>query len=191
LRVSAVSLLCAVLLCTGLPAPRFEAGAALAHTIAQGAATPDPSIVVDSARLARVVRGIISYTKWPEEPAVLEVCLIGTLRHGQGLETALPQTPGRALRLRPVARVDAEAMAGCHAAYIGEISAEEQDKLRLLTQPLLTLREHDPLCRSGSMFCLRFAEKRISFDLNIDAVARSGLRVDPKVLLLGYRADRP
>ncbi|MCH8686032.1 YfiR family protein [Sphingosinicellaceae bacterium A1X5R2] len=174
----------------GLLAPGPEAGPALAQTSPQDSGTHE-ILAADSARLARVVWGIISYTRWPEEPDVLELCLVGSMRYGQGLMTALPQMAGRPLRLHTLAKVDAASMRSCHAAYIGEISAAELEQLRTVKQPLLTIREQDPLCRSGSMFCLKVGATRVSFDLNLDAVARSGLRVDPKVLLLGHRADRP
>ena len=36
------------------------------------------------------------------------------------------------------------------------------------------------------MFCLKIGPHGVSFDLNLDAVTRSGLRVDPKVLMLGH-----
>ena len=180
----------ALLVSTGLLALVPAAGPAWAQTSPQGTGA-QVAPAAEDLKLARVVRGIISYTRWPEEPDVLEVCLVGPLRYGQGLMTALPQTAGRALRMRPLAGIDAESMQGCQVAYIGDVSPAELRQLQTLRQPLLTIREQDPLCRSGSMFCLRMGEKRVSFDLNLDAVARSGLRVDPKVLLLGHRAGRP
>ena len=179
-----------LLVSTGLLALVLAAGPAQAQTSPQGAGTHEAP-AAEYLRLARVVRGIISYTRWPEEPDVLEMCLVGTMRYGQSLMTTLPQTAGRVLRLRPLAKVDVESLKGCHAAYIGDVSEAEMEQLRAVKHPLLTMREQDPLCRSGSMFCLKIAATRVSFDLNLDAVSRSGLRVNPKVLMLGHRADRP
>lgn len=179
-----------MLVSTGLLALVPKAEPALAQSSPLGAGTQEAP-APEHLRLARVVRGIISYTRWPEEPDVLELCLVGPMRYGQSLMTALPQTAGRALRLRVLAKVDAESMKGCHAAYVGDLSAAELEQLRAVKHPLLTIREQDPLCRGGSMFCLKVGASRVSFDLNLDAVSRSGLRVNPKVLLLGHRAERP
>lgn len=48
--------------------------------------------------------------------------------------------------------------------------------------PIVTIAENDPACRSEAMFCLVFLEDAMAFQLNIDAVSRSGVRIDPRVL---------
>lgn len=47
---------------------------------------------------------------------------------------------------------------------------------------VLTIAEADPDCRSQAMFCLLFTPQAATFRMNIDAIARSGLKVDPRVL---------
>ena len=41
------------------------------------------------------------------------------------------------------------------------------------------------------MFCLNVDGERVSFDINLDAVARSGVRVHPNVLNLARRPGAP
>ncbi|MEO7470390.1 MAG: YfiR/HmsC family protein, partial [Sphingobium limneticum] len=41
-----------------------------------------------------------------------------------------------------------------------------------------------PDCGSGAIFCLLYAPQTLSFQLNIDAVSRSAVRIDPRVLRL-------
>ena len=49
---------------------------------------------------------------------------------------------------------------------------------------VLTIAEADPACRSQAMFCMVYEPRAVSFRMNLDAIARSGLRVDPRVLRL-------
>lgn len=48
--------------------------------------------------------------------------------------------------------------------------------------PVVTIAEDDRDCAGGAMFCLLFAPQTLSFQLNIDAVSRSTVRIDPRVL---------
>ena len=57
--------------------------------------------------------------------------------------------------------------------------------------PVLTISENDPSCTAGGMFCLNVDGERVSFDINLDAVARSGVRVHPNVLNLARRPGAP
>jgi hypothetical protein len=49
-------------------------------------------------------------------------------------------------------------------------------------QPVLSIAEADPACRGGTIFCLRVLPDRVGFQLSIDAVSRSAVRIDPRVL---------
>lgn len=49
---------------------------------------------------------------------------------------------------------------------------------------VLSIAESDPGCRGGTMICLRVARNSASFQLNLDAVSRGTVRVDPRVLLV-------
>lgn len=39
----------------------------------------------------------------------------------------------------------------------------------------------------GSLFCLRVEDEQVSFEVNLDSVARSGVRIHPSVLQLSRR----
>jgi hypothetical protein len=56
---------------------------------------------------------------------------------------------------------------------------------------VLTISEHNPSCTVGSMFCLNVDGERVTFEINLDAVARSGVRVHPNVLGLARPALTP
>ena len=47
------------------------------------------------------------------------------------------------------------------------------------------------LCRIGCMFCLDVRAEGVGFDSHPEAVARSGVRVNPRVLQLSRRKAAP
>ena len=83
--------------------------------------------------------------------------------------------------------VDGASSAGCEIVYIGRLSLEQQRAItdRLRGTAVLTIAENDPACRSRAMFCLLFEAEALNFRLNIDAVANSQIRIDPRVLRMG------
>ena len=78
----------------------------------------------------------------------------------------------------------------CDALYIGDLTlpAMRQVTARVRGRPVVTIAEADPACRSEAMFCLVFEAQRLSFQMNLDAISRSSVRVDPRVLRMsrGY-----
>lgn len=132
--------------------------------------------------VARTVRTLIEYSRWQQPPNPIELCVAGPAGHADNLD-AIRLNDGRAVRRRVVY---AGALAGCDVLYMGRLPL---GRLRELTaavrgRGVLTIAEVDPDCRSEAMFCLVYQPRGLSFRLNIDAVSRSGLRVDPRVLRL-------
>ena len=134
--------------------------------------------------VARVVQSLIDYTRWPAPRNPLRLCLAGPAFHASRLD-GLKLADGRQVdwRALPPGAVSAGA---CDAVYIGQLPLPAQRQLTaaLRGRGVMTIAEADPTCRSQAMFCLSFAAQAVSFRLNVDAVARSGLRVDPRVLRL-------
>jgi hypothetical protein len=141
--------------------------------------------------VARVVQGIISYTYWPSQPHILQFCIVGATRYRPQLLSDLRGTPGRPLQPRLIQRAYAPLMRGCDILYFSADTPATRQALQGIDRAALTISERDPACRGGAMFCLRIGAGALSFDLNLDAVTRSGLRVDPKVLMLGRAGATP
>jgi hypothetical protein len=134
---------------------------------------------------ARVVTAIASYTRWPASQTDLRLCVIGAADHANlfGSIGSIAGKQTETVRIGP----ESAARSGCNILYLGHLSAEG---LRAQTawardRSILTIAEADPACRSGAMFCLVYLDDGLTFDLNTDAISRSGLRVDPRVLRLG------
>lgn len=134
----------------------------------------------------RTLGGIISYVRWPApaDSGRPTLCAVGTPRLAGRIAPDLPG-PGSIAVRRTTA---AGAMAGgCDILYLGRLP--DADRQRLIGwvrgRPVLTISDDDPECLHGAMFCLARRAAGLSFSVNIDAIGRSPLRVDPRVLKIG------
>jgi len=142
---------------------------------------PDPYARV----VARMVRGIVQYSRWPGNPRRLTACFVGPTDHADAL---IEGTEVASVGITSVQRsTENVSPVGCDIVYLGRLSLEEQRQIiaRMRGEAVLTIAENDPACRSRAMFCLLFEAEALSFRLNIDSVANSKVRVDPRVLRLG------
>lgn len=132
--------------------------------------------------VARMVKGIIEYTRWPQPRSSLVLCVAGAAQHA-GQIGNVKLVDGRQVVRRNVA-AQPGAVAGCDALYIGSIPLPAQRQLTAAVRGkgVLTIAESDPGSSSEAMFALTYKPNSLSFRLNIDAVSRSGLKVDPRVL---------
>jgi hypothetical protein len=140
--------------------------------------------------VAGVVAGIVSYTRWPGDAAAIRLCTLG---RGPSIDELLRAveigSSQRAVAVRAVASA-AQARDGCQAVYVSGIGAAAgRDLLQLLAgQPVLLLGEGLEFCSDGGMFCLEPGASTVRFNANLDAIARSGLRVNPLVLRIARGA---
>ncbi|MGY2183693.1 YfiR family protein [Pseudomonas agarici] len=144
--------------------------------------------------VTQVVLGILSYARWPVEPAQLQLCIIGPTEYTDDLIKGTTQVTGRPVLVRRL-MVDSMAVAStCDAVYIGKLTRDERNHLfsTLDGHVVLSISEGGDQCTVGSLFCLRVADNQVSFEVNLDSVARSGVRIHPSVLqLFRRRAVQP
>jgi len=152
----------------------------------------DPTISPRDAAVRQVVLGIISFTHWPTPPARLRLCVTGRPDYAHGLVDTL-QAGSTPLDAQRIGFDDPAIGAACDVVYSGNLSDDEWQQVRAAVagHPVLTIAEHNPSCTTGSMFCLNVDDEPITFDINLDAVARSGVRVQPNVLKLARRPLTP
>jgi len=167
------------------------AAAPVGVTLAQSpvAATADGQAVA----VARMVRGILSYSRWPDPVQAIRLCVAGAPLYGARLDEAA-SAAGRTIRIRPLAPGEGPVAAGCDGLYLGHMAATSRAQLVAASRgrPTVTIDEDDPACRAGAMFCLSVEPAHLSFQLNLDAVSRGMVRIDPKVLLLSRgREEQP
>ncbi|WP_448106240.1 YfiR family protein [Pseudomonas azerbaijanoccidentalis] len=139
--------------------------------------------------VTQVVLGILSYARWPVEPLQLRLCVVGPTEYTDDLVKGTTQATGRPVTVQRLL-ADNPAIAGeCDAVYIGKLTSEERSQLfaSLTGRPVLSISESDDQCTVGSLFCLRVTDEQVSFEVNLDSVARSGVRIHPSVLQLSRR----
>lgn len=152
----------------------------------------DPAAATHDTAVRQVVLGIISFTRWPTTPVRLHLCVTGRPDYAGGLTDTL-QAGSTLLDVQRVRFDDPALGMACDIVYLGNLAVDERARVRaaLAGHPVLTIAEHDPSCTAGGMFCLNVDGERVSFDINLDAVARSGVRVHPSVLNLARRPGAP
>lgn len=152
-------------------------------------ADPPPQDVAAGVR--QTVLGIISYTRWPEKPAMQRLCIVGQPSHAGALLAGPIQLGGTELAVTRNALQGGDIGRNCDTVYAGTLGEDETTTLRrqIAGHPVLTIAEDDPSCSSLIMFCLdtNGTGPDVAFVVNLDSVARSGVMVNPRVLLLGRR----
>ncbi|WP_416464633.1 YfiR family protein [Sphingomonas sp. VDB2] len=144
---------------------------------------PGPDAVADST--ARMVGAILDYTRWPAPRTMVRLCLTGAPRHAGRMGDVILSNGAR-VAASSLDEAQEGASDRCDALYIGRMNGAAMRRLIAGAggQPVVTIAEDDPTCRSGAMFCLLYTPQSLSFQLSIDAVSRSAVRIDPRVLRL-------
>ena len=155
------------------------------------AETASPVGMADSRAQAvtQVVLGILSYARWPVEPAQLRLCVVGPTQYTDDLVKGTTQATGRPVVVQRLLADNPDIVNACDAVYIGELNTDERSRLfaSLMGHPVLSISEGGDQCTVGSLFCLRVGDEQVSFEVNLDSVARSGVRIHPSVLQLSRR----
>jgi len=144
-----------------------------------------------SAGVRQAVLGIMSFTRWPAPMTTVRLCVVGQPGYADALFGAPMQFGDTPVAVSRRAVQGSELGEKCDAVYTGALADPERETLHheLLGHPVLTMTEDDPQCSGHSMFCLDTAGAgaSVAFGVNLDSVARSGVAVNPRVLLLGRR----
>ena len=159
-----------------------------------GVASAQPETAVSMAdqrakAVTQVVLGILSYARWPVEPAQLRLCVVGPTEYTDDLVKGSTQATGRPVTVTRLLADNPAIASECDAVYIGKLTADERSRLftSLTGRPVLSISEGSDQCTVGSLFCLRVSDDQVSFEVNLDSVARSGVRIHPSVLQLSRR----
>lgn len=159
---------------------------------APGFAQPEASANMAEQRakaVTQVVLGILSYARWPVEPTQLQLCVVGPTQYTDDLLKGATQSSGRPVYVRRVLANNPAITTDCNALYVGTLSDAERSQLfaSLSGKAVLSISEQGDQCTVGSLFCLRVGDEQVAFEVNLDSVARSGVRIHPSVLQLSRR----
>ena len=138
----------------------------------------------------QTVLDILSYTRWPSEPARLRLCITAPTEYASSLLTIERQANGRPVEVHRYDMDDEALIQRCDVIYLGVLAPAQRLSLfeSLRGHAILSISEQSRECIADAVFCLQAGEERVRFRVNLDALARSGVRVHPAVLKLA-RAD--
>ncbi|EJV7173320.1 YfiR family protein [Escherichia sp. 93.1518] len=142
----------------------------------------------DAAKNVRLmVSGIVSYTRWPALSGPPKLCIFSSSRFSTALQdngaTSLPYLP-------VIIHSKQEALiSDCNGFYFGNESPTFQMELikQYPSKALLLIAEQNAECIIGSAFCLLINNNDVRFAVNLDALSRSGVKVNPDVLMLARK----
>ncbi len=140
-----------------------------------------------SAAVNRILGGIIGYARWPdgERGGTRTMCLVGTPRMTDRLAPLVPGGPAVTVRRTTAAAVTGQS--DCDILFLARMPVADRQRLIgwARGRPVLTITDDDPGCLYGAMFCLGTRASSVSFSVDLDAVGRGTLRIDPRVLKIG------
>jgi hypothetical protein len=151
------------------------------------AAAAPPSFATPAREpLAALVGNLLAYTHWPVQAEPLRLCIWGRGADVGALQASALSTTQRKVTIQHDIDV-ALAAQRCDALYVAASApaAARQLARMLIGRPVLSIGEGLSYCADGGMFCIETSERPLKFQANLDAIARSGLRVDPQALRIG------
>ena len=79
--------------------------------------------------VTQVVLGILSYARWPVEPAQLRLCIVGPTQYTDDLIKGTTQATGRPVVVQRLLADNADIVNACDAVYIGKLTGDERSRL--------------------------------------------------------------
>lgn len=145
---------------------------------------------VKDGQANRIVSGIISFTHWNGLNTPPKLCVFPSAQHlllpEKGVSAGAIFTTVYLTGAADLARHQ------CDALYFGDETPQQQVDLiaQFKGRGVLTLAENNVECTLGAAFCLIFQPGHTHFAVNLDSLARSGVRVSPDVLLLSREGKK-
>lgn len=140
---------------------------------------------------AAYVLNFTKFTHWPEESTHLRLCLVGHSEVASVLERAADRRiAGRRLEIRRL-RMPTGVMA-CHLIYFSELDLVRARRMlaALMAHPVLTVSDIEGFSARGGMIELLLVDRRLRFNIDLEAAQQAGLRLDPQLLALAHQVFR-
>lgn len=146
--------------------------------------------------MAAFVYNFARFAEWPAdafviEPRRLNLCVIDAR---QDLEAALGRLEGKPVQAREIRLMHhprGAALAACHIAWVG--SPAQLAAIREAaggSSFTLTVGDSDDFAQAGGMIRLATEGKRVIFDVDLEAIQRSRVRLSSQVLRLARSTRR-
>jgi hypothetical protein len=134
------------------------------------------------------------YITWPDsafpnQRTPIRICVQGSDAFGDALDRAVAGETVNGRALEAVRLRERDSVESCHILYVTQ--PEERRLSPLLAtvkaRPVVTVGSHDRFLAHGGMIRFRRVDNRVRFDINLQSLESSGLRVSAR--LLGVAAD--
>lgn len=146
-----------------------------------------------SQMLRQFIGGVIDYAQWPDKPSAITLCIAGSPVLLQSLHNTPLSSLHNAVAVKAILPTDSSnASQDCSVLFMGQAIAQNTAAnwvMALVSKPVITIRENPETCSDGTLFCLYTSgdssnPSSPTFDVNLDAISRSGVLLNPQVLTL-------
>ncbi|MGF1613058.1 MAG: YfiR family protein [Gammaproteobacteria bacterium] len=140
---------------------------------------------------AALLHKFAMFVEWPEgsfadATTTLGVCVLAAAGVGDALDSLSEQPiKGRTIDIRRLPNALAPS-ADCHVAFIGELKPRELAAVLagFHDRSVLTVGDAPGFADSGGILGFKTMDKKLRFDINLDAASRAGLVISSQVLRL-------
>ncbi len=147
--------------------------------------------VTEPALKAAYIYNFAKFTEWPADAmangAPLVLCVLGDAAVGEALERAVKARTlaGRSIGVSQAAS-NAGSLAGCHIAYLADVTANQAAKIvaGLHDTPILTISDVKGFLQMGGIAQFFFENGQLRFDVQLASAKRARLEISSKLLLL-------
>ena len=138
---------------------------------------------------AAVIYKLTKFIRWPPDvfsagDASLRICVLGEDPFGEYLDVISGKTVhGKPVETRRVGALES-VPGNCHVVFVSQSEGRHVNGIvrALDSKSVLTIGDMPRFCNRGGMINFVTAERRLRFEINIDAARRAGLRIDAQLL---------
>lgn len=158
-----------------------------------GACAESP-LAQEYAVKAAFLYNFAKFVEWPAEAFLNEqtpitICVLGRDPFGSALESVTRDktAKGRSFLIRRFKAI--EDVAGCHILFVSESEQKDMDRILSVLDKcrkcsVLTVSDMEKFARRGGVINFITIEKKIHFEVNMDAASRTGLKISSRLLTL-------
>ncbi len=136
---------------------------------------------------AAFIYNFATFTEWPTKTTeTIDLCLVGNSPFGSALSSIEGKLVNNARLLTRHAAISDAALRNCQIIFI---SASEKDRLpdilRVARESgILTIADFQDAAQQGVMIGMTMEQKKITFEINLEATRRAKLNLSSKLLRL-------
>ena len=168
------------------------AAAALGLALRAAAAGGEAQTSNDEAQVkAAFVYNFLKFVEWPAGAfqGPVDALVVAVVGDGPSADATAQFLAGKQIGPRSVVvrRVESDApIAGAHAVFVAEKDARRVRSIldAAAAAPILSIGEGAEFAADGGVIALVVEQRRVRFDINAGAAARTGLKISSKLLAL-------